>query len=171
MSTRLTKISDDNYEKPVDTYQDKLTQEDIQLLLEEYNQVTDMHELKPGLHVRYFSIIKKKVGKSTTEKRIFRMGGQIIKIDYEKQYLVLSNGKITWSVQINDSTIFYRKLTSQEIKDFYENEITEVDTELTKTRAAYEKLKGLYRELQAENDKLKSELSNFKKLLKKANIL
>ncbi len=137
-----------------------------------------MHELKPGVHVRYYMIVKKKVGRTTNEQKIFRMGGQIIKIDYEQKYLVLTNGKISWSVQINDTTIFYRKMTIQEIKDFYENEISNMEMELNKLRAANDKLKNMYKESKSENDKskiendkLRAEISNIKKLLKKANII
>ena len=113
----LIRLSKDNYKKPANTVQDNLTIEDINILLEEYNEVDDIHQLKTGVHVRYYTMVKS----GRIEKKLFRMGGTIIKIDFEKKYMVLSNGKLSWSVQLNNKNKFYKKMTTDEIKDFYEN--------------------------------------------------
>ena len=55
-------------------------------------------------------------------KRLFRMGGFLSKKDENNQYVVLSNGKKTWTAQVATS-VFYRKLTIDEIKEEYEKEI------------------------------------------------
>ena len=99
------------------------------------------------------------------------MGGTIIKIDYDKKYMVLSNGKISWSVQINNTNIFYRKMTTQEVKDFYENELNNMEEDVKKYKSIIDKFKIKQKELITENDHLKTELINIKKILKKANIL
>lgn len=167
MSIKLTRISADDYKKDGNTTQDNLTNDDINILLEEYAEVDEITELKPGIHVRYFNIIKKK----NSEQKIFRMGGTIIKIDYDKKYMVLSNGKISWSVQINNTNIFYRKMTTQEVKDFYENELNNMEEDVKKYKSIIDKFKIKQKELITENDHLKTELINIKKILKKANIL
>ena len=167
MSIKLTRISADDYKKDGNTTQDNLTNDDINILLEEYAEVDEITELKPGIHVRYFNIITKK----NSEQKIFRMGGTIIKIDYDKKYMVLSNGKISWSVQINNTNIFYRKMTTQEVKDFYENELNNMEEDVKKYKSIIDKFKIKQKELITENDHLKTELINIKKILKKANIL
>jgi hypothetical protein len=166
MSIKLTRISADDYKKDGNTTQDNLTNDDINILLEEYAEVDEITELKPGIHVRYFNIITKK----NSEQKIFRMGGTIIKIDYDKKYMVLSNGKISWSVQINNTNIFYRKMTTQEVKDFYENELNNMEEDVKKYKSIIDKFKIKQKELITENDHLKTELINIKKILKKANI-
>jgi len=146
----LIRITKDKYKKPQNTVQDNLTQEDINQLLEEYNEIENIHQLKIGLHIRYYSFLKS--GK--TEKKIFRMGGTIIKIDFEKKYIVLSNGKITWSVQLNDKNILYKKMTTEEIKDFYENEINTIESEQSQIKLKNDKLKYNLKELYSENQQL-----------------
>jgi hypothetical protein len=146
----LTRISKDKYKKPANTVQDNLTQEDINILLEEYNEIDDIHQLKTGLHIRYYSIVKT----GRTEKKLFRMGGTIIKIDFEKKYMVLSNGKLSWSVQLNDKNILYKKMTTEEIKEFYENELNTIETEQLQIKSTNDKLKINLKELYAQNQKL-----------------
>lgn len=156
MSKVLRRISEDGYKKDGNTIQENLTKEDIESLLEDYNEVIDITELKPTLEVRYFITVK--------NKKLFRMGGTIIKVDFDKKYIVLTNGKITWSVQLNDKTIIYRKMTINEVKEFYENELNNIETNLTKYKQVIEKLKN-------ENNNLNIQLDKMKKIIKKANLL
>ena len=174
---RPVNIKNDNYKKNENTVQDKLTDEDIALLLEDYEQVVSFDELKEAMHIRYYTTIKK--------KKVFRMGGTIIKLDLEKNYAVLTNGHVNWSVQLNSGTIIYRKMTSEEVKSFYENELDNKDMELDKYKSNIEKLKighkklqkenedlkTEYRILQRENNKLIKEATHIKKLLKKAGFI
>lgn len=148
-------------EKPLNTVQENLTQEDIDNLLEDYEEIENIIELKPGIEIRYYTTIKKRNG---SKQKLFRMGGKIIKIDYEKKYLVLSNNKLSWSVQLNDDNQIFRKMTFEEIKNFYENEINNIEIELNRYKSDNKKLLN-------ENQKLKSEMSNIKKLLKNAGII
>jgi hypothetical protein len=133
MSKNLVRISQDGYIKSSNTVQENLTQEDIDLLLEDYNEVVDIIELKPTLEVKYFTTIK--------NKKLFRMGGTIIKVDFDKKYIVLTNGKITWSVQLNNKNNFYRKMTLNEVKEFYENELNNMELNINKYKQIIEKLK------------------------------
>ena len=158
----------DGYVKPLNSMQDKLTNEDIEILLEEYNEVEDITLLKPGIHIRYWSIIKKPNG---GEQKIFRMGGTIIKIDPEYKYIVLSsNQKLTWSVQVKDC-IFYKKMTIDEVKQFYENELDNSDAEIKKYKLQIEKLKSELKEVKSINVQLINELKQNKKNFKKSSLL
>ena len=155
MSKILKRISQDGYIKEGNSIQDNLTKEDIELLLEDYNEVLNITELKPTLEIRYFTTIK--------NKKLFRMGGTIIKVDFDNKYIVLTNGKITWSVQLNDKTTLYRKMTLAEVKEFYENEINNIETNVNKYKQTIEKLKN-------ENNNLNIELNRMKKIMKKAKL-
>jgi len=159
---RAVNIKNDGYQKNGNSVQDNLTAEDIQLLLEEYEQIASYDELKEGMHIRYYTTVKK--------KQVFRMGGTIIKLDLEKKFAVLTNGYVNWSVQLNPNTIIYKKMTTEEVKEFYENELDNREMEIEKYKSNIEKLKNAYRQLKTENEELKSELSRIKKFIKKAGI-
>lgn len=146
----LTRISKDNYIKPANTIQDNLTKEDIDLLLEEYDEVENIQQLRNGIHIRYFTVSR--LGR--TEKKLFRMGGTIIKVDLDKKYIVLSNGKITWSVQLNNKNILYKKMSTEAIKDFYENEINTIESEQFLLKSTNNKLKINLKELYKQNQQL-----------------
>lgn len=104
---------DDQYNKPPLTFTESLSKEEIKKLLEDYDQITSIDELEKGIHVRYFS-------KQEDDKYKFRMGGIIIII--KDEYVIMSNGKKKWSVQIND-TIFFKKKSLSKIKDDHKKEI------------------------------------------------
>ena len=161
----LVRITKDKYKKPANTIQDNLTQEDIDILLEEYNEIENIHQLKTGLHIRYYSIVK--TGK--IEKKLFRMGGTIIKVDFEKKYIVLSNGKLSWSVQLNDKNILYKKMTTEEIKDFYENELNNIETEQSNIKSTNDKLKINIRELYKQNQELINQNTQLNKKIEYKN--
>ena len=103
---------DDQYNKPPLTFTESLSKEEIKNLLEDYDQITSINELEKGTHVRYFS-------KLEDDKYKFRMGGIIIII--KDKYVIISNGKLKWSVQIKD-TIFFKKKSLSKIKDDHKNE-------------------------------------------------
>jgi hypothetical protein len=166
MTTNLRRITNDNY-KPANSIQENLTQEDIDILLEEYEEINDPLELKTGQHIRYYSLKKTKNGNI---KQLFRMGGNIIKIDLENKYIVVSNGKLSWSVQILDS-IIYRKMTIEEVKQFYEHELDTKDNEIKKYKLFIDKIKNQNKELQNQNQKLSNDLTHIKQLLKKSGLV
>ena len=51
----------------------------------------------------------------------------------------MSNGKITWTVQ-TDTSILYRKMTIDEIKDDYESIIKELEDEVAQLKKDNKKL-------------------------------
>ena len=134
-------MTSNNYIRPRKTYTDQLDEDDIEDKLSDYIKVEDISTVKIGTHVRYFSLeMDKRTG---TMKRLFRMGGFLSKKDDNNQYVVLSNGKKTWTEQIATS-VFYRKLAIDEIKEEYEKEI--------------EKLQLINKKLYKQNKKLIAKL-------------
>jgi len=167
MNTKLTKLGDSEYHTTGNELQNNLIEEDVNLLLEEYDEINNTNELKPGDHIRYFTIKYKKNG--YVDKK-FRMGGQIIKIDHELKYLVLTAKKLTWSVQFNNS-IIYKKMTINDIKEFYESELDDKDMKIEKLKNSIKKYKENQQKLLDENAKLFNELKNIKLLVKKSGLI
>ena len=101
---RLTKDKD----KTKNSYQNKLSPKEIKEKLEEYKKVDDLSKVALEAHLRYFTFNDK-------GDKQFRLGGFLRKIDIGKGYVILSNGQLSWSVQIKNS-IFFQKMTFQELK-------------------------------------------------------
>jgi hypothetical protein len=104
------RLTTDDYERPVFTYTDKLTKDEIEEKLAEYTKVDNIENVPLGTHIRYFS----KVG--DTNK--FRLGGNLINKSGLPTYVVLGSRSKTWSVQVKN-TIFFRKISLLEIKKEY----------------------------------------------------
>jgi hypothetical protein len=111
------KLSTDNYKRPQQTFTDKLSEKDIENKLEDYRE-SDIYKIPLSTHVRYFKV--------ENEKKKFRTGGILYKNEGLPDYVVLSNGRKTWSVQVAD-TIFFRRMTAREIKKEYEEYIMELE--------------------------------------------
>lgn len=114
-----SKLKNSNYDRPKQTYTDKLTDDDILDKLDGYRQIDDINKVQLGTHLRYFQLM------SDGEKK-FRMGGFLFKNDGIPDYVILNNNKSSWSVQI-DTAIFFRKLSQKEIVEEYENKIDELE--------------------------------------------
>jgi hypothetical protein len=152
MDTIITKrLSRDTSYKPTDkTYQQSLTNEDIIKKLEDYEKVksNDIFLIPLNTHLRYFTVNPK------TGKTEFRLGGVITKFGDNREYVVLSNGKFTWSVQLNNTT-FYKKLSINQIK---ENIKLETLSQIKKDKKESKNID----ELLEENKKLKSIIKEIK---------
>ena len=124
------------YTRPDKTFTDNLTKEEIEKRLEDYEKVTDLFKVPLGVHMRYFTKDKK------TGEKVFRMGGQLHHNKGLPEYVMLSNGTTQWSVQVKDS-IFFRKLTLEEIKEALKEEITILKEKNEKLKNDIKKLKGI----------------------------
>jgi hypothetical protein len=122
ITKRLT--NDKNYKPPETTYQSTLSKEEIAKKLEGYTRVESnkLHNIKLNTHIRYFVINPK------TGEKNFRLGGYLTKIGDNNEYLVLSNGNFSWSVQFAN-TIFYKKMSNDEFK---EQVVTEIEDDIKK---------------------------------------
>ena len=124
------KYKKNGFERPEITYTDQLSKEEIQDKLADYSKVEDIYKVPLGVHLRYFV---KKDG-----QMLFRMGGQLFKNNGLPEYVILKSGtNAQWSVQVKD-TVFYRKMTLDEIKKEYEDIIKKKNE---KIQALKEKLK------------------------------
>ena len=127
------------YKRPKKTYTDKLTDDDIEDMLEDYIEVENINQVPLGSHLRYFTIIK-------GEKK-FRTGGFLHRNDGLPAYVMIRNNQNVWSVQTK-SAIFFRKMNEKEIKAEYEDTIQELENKI-------KALKTLAKKLKDENTKLK----------------
>jgi hypothetical protein len=144
----MQRLSNDNYKNPPVSFTDTLSKDDIQKLLEDYDQIDDIANLMKGIHLRYFK--KEKNG-----EYLFRMGGILLINKYLDGYIILSNGKKTWSVQIKN-TIFFQKKSLSEIKNLFENKLKEKNNEINN-------LIKINEEKEKECDHIKKKYNNLKK--------
>lgn len=135
------KISDTGYVRPPLTYTDKLTKEQIETILLDYEKVDDITKVPIGTHIRYF---EDKEGELK-----FRVGG-ILAVMGAPDYIILKNNNVGWSVQIK-RCIFFRRLTIKETKAEYDKIIAEKDKTINE-------LNVYIRELEKDKLKLKKEL-------------
>jgi hypothetical protein len=132
------KYKKNNYERPATTFTDQLSAEQIKERLEDYSKVDDIYKVPLGVHLRYFI--------NKDGQMLFRMGGQLHKNTGLPDYVILSNGASQWSVQVKN-TIFWRKMTSNEIKEDYQTSL--------------ETLKSKYDKLKEENKLLKEKVKKY----------
>jgi hypothetical protein len=169
------RITRDNYNRPKETYQDKLSNSEIKEKLKDYKKVSNIKNISIGTHLRYFSVDPK-----SSEKH-FRLGGNLNKIDPEGRYVILSNGSINWSVQIPNS-IFFQKMTEDEYKEEIKKEIKKEiqsetiidDDEINKLKKMfatlskkYETLENDYQDAVKKNSILISQIKSIEKEIKK----
>lgn len=147
MSDKTKRLTKDK-QKTDNSYQNKLSPKEIKEKLEEYKKVEDISKVALDAHLRYFAIDSK------TGDKMFRLGGFLKKIDMDKGYLILSNGQLTWSVQLA-SSIFFQKMTFSELKEELINDLEK-------------KYKEEFQKLKLENKKLKETLKEIKIQAKKS---
>lgn len=138
---------DTSYKAPEKTYQSTLTKEDIKKNLIDYVKVDskDVSKIPLSTHIRYFTTNPK------TNKTEFRLGGNLTKHGDNNQYIVLSNGTFSWSVQLGNSTI-YKKLNIDEIKDKVEEECQD---DMQKLAEENKKLKKMLKEIKERTENIK----------------
>lgn len=129
---KIKSIKDSNYERPVLTYTDKLSKQEIETLLMEYEKVEDLNNIPLGTHIRYF---EDKDGELK-----FRTGGILTIKKGLPVYCILKNQNVSWSVQIK-KCIFFRRITIKEVKKEYESRLIEKDRELNELRSYIRELK------------------------------
>ncbi len=144
MNTTKRLSADTEYKKTGKSIQQNLSPDEIKEKLKEYTPLESIDEAQLNSHIRYFSIDNK-------GKKQFRLGGFLTKIDTD--YVVLSNGKLSWSVQKKNS-IFFKKLSYDELK---EELIEKISNKFEKKIMSLEK----------ENEMLKTTLKDIKKTVKK----
>ena len=161
---------DTTYERPKKTYQEMLSNDEIKDKLKNYKKVTDIKKVSIGTHLRYFVIDKEK-------NKHFRLGGTLNKFGENGEYIILSNGKLNWSVQLKNS-IFFQKLSEKEYKEEMKEELkkeilTEIggdDSDMKSEIKILKKKLEKVDDLKKQNDLLKQQLKDIEKeILKKKN--
>jgi hypothetical protein len=157
---RLSKTT--GYNRPDKTYQDNMSNQDIKEKLKDYKKVEDIRTVSIGTHLRYFTINQK------TKEKAFRLGGNLNKIDSEGKYVILSNGTVSWSVQIPNA-IFFQKMTENEFKEELKKELKkEIMTEI---HSPDENVEALKKEIKVLKAKMEQYKENEKELKKKNDTL
>jgi len=155
------------------TFQETLSNEQIKKYLNDYKKVDDISKIGISTHLRYFTLDPK------TNKQLFRLGGYLNKFGDNGEYIILSNGDLSWSVQIKNS-LFYKKMTDQELKEELKQEIlTETQetiiNELDELKKEYKNLEKKYKSLDKKYKELEEvntvKDKDNKTLLKKNDIL
>lgn len=134
-----------------------LSNEEVEKLLEDYEEVESVNDLKQvplGTHIRYFL---EKDGKT-----IFRYGGTLFDAKgVKKGYILLQNGQKRWSVQLKNASI-WRRVSIDEVKDEYDEYVKELEKENNELKQKLIKYKQKY-------DNAKTELKRLEYLLRKIN--
>ncbi len=140
----------DNYKRPEITYTDKLSKSQIKELLIDYERVTDIKDLEkipPGTHLRYFEMKNKELK--------FRTGGVLTVNSGLPDYIILSNGKLSWSVQVA-TCIFFRRITIKQIREEYDKLLFKNDATIRGQQALLSeqttKIKDLLKEIKRLNN-------------------
>lgn len=156
-----SKLGSDDFNRPEQTYQDKLTEEDIREKLFNYKKVDDIYRVPLGTHLRYF--LQNNDGSTK-----FRLGGMLYRSDGLPNYVVLSNGSRSWSVQVDNAVFFKKKHERElitEIKD-----LEELNSELKSLVKKYKKdMKELESEFIQKYTDIEKENKELKKIIKKIN--
>jgi hypothetical protein len=120
------------YDRPKSTFTDNLTKEDVEKKLEDYQKVDDITQIPIGTNLRYFT--------KKDDELVFRMGGNLKSNNGLPKFVILKNAVgVEWSVQV-EGTIFYKKMTVQEIKDEYEEIIKELNGKIKKLKERVKEL-------------------------------
>jgi hypothetical protein len=139
----IKRSTNDNYKRPKITAQDKLTPKQIKELLENYVEIDDIKDVALDTHIRYFTKDK--------GKKKFRTGGFLLNKAKSDKYIILTNRKISWSVDTKNSILF-KALSAKELTEIHQVEISELKDVLKKL---YKESKELKKENKELKDKLK----------------
>lgn len=161
MSTKKFKtirlVNTYGYKRPEVTITDSLQNEDsYREKLKGYQEVKDIDSVVLGTHVRYF------VYNSAEKTWKFRTGGLLTKKDHPK-YVVLSNGKYSWSVQ--------KEIPDENSENFYETKFFKIMTkhEVAQSKLSQQEIK--IQELQQDNKKLADQLNKLISKIKNGELI
>ena len=129
--------ADKNYQRPKYTYQEQLTADEIEKLLQGYEQVESIIDIPINTHIRYFTT-------DNNGDHKFRMGGFLHDKSNADKYIILSNGTKSWSVQIKD-TVFFKKLSHTEeinsLHKLYKKKLAFQEKEIRRLKKELKRLK------------------------------
>lgn len=131
----MVRLNNDNYSRPKKTFQEGLDEKQIKERLQNYTLVKNIADVPINSHLRYFSY--KEDPKTKKVEKLFRMGGILKNKDKVEDYIVLSNGTKSWSVNTKKST-FFKKMTVEEVQEKYVNRVKELEGQIKKLQKKLE---------------------------------
>lgn len=141
--------TDSQYKRPKKTFQEKLTNDQINDKLKGYERVEDISDVPLNTHIRYFL-------KMPDGTQAFRTGGFLHNKKEADTYVMLSNGQHIWSVQVKDA-IFFRKMTHHEeiqaLHNHYQKLLSEKDEKIDKLKKYIKTLNKNYKDNNKDNNK------------------
>jgi len=143
------KSTQTEYLRPMLTFTERLTKDEISIYLEDYKRVKNIYDIKIGALIRYF--IR---NPDDSNSLLFRIGGEVYSTSHIPEYISLRSGYVIWSVY-TENAIFFMKLSNDELKREFNDMLFEKN----------EKIKQLLQQhkiLKEKNMKLEYELSKFK---------
>jgi len=147
------KISETNYTRPILTYTDKLSKQQVKELLIDYEQIKSLEELKnipSGTHLRYFE-------KKNNELK-FRTGGILTVTSGFPEYFILSSGSVSWSVQIK-KCIFFKRITIKQVREEYNKLVHDNSATILGLHITIREQNKYIKELEEKIIKLKNKLN------------
>lgn len=122
--------SDKTYKRPKTTFQENLTANEIAEKLQGYEKVDNIEDVPLNTHIRYFTT-------KSDGTQVFRLGGFLFNKQNPEKYVMLNNGKNTWSVQVK-GTVFFKKLSHKDeleaIHSLYKKKLAEKDLIIEKLK-------------------------------------
>lgn len=116
-------LINDGYKKPITTATELLSPEEIKTRLKNFYRLLpdNIIDLPINTRIQYFQVLPE-------NKFKYRSGGTLI-INKAPLYLILSNGRKNWSVQL-DSHIIFAGEDIDKIKEEYEKKLLEKDKKI-----------------------------------------
>jgi len=113
----INKYTAENYIRPEIMPNDFINPLELKKRLKFYDLVYDAVDLNSGMHIQYIEYYENTFR--------YKSGGILITNKYP-DYIVLSNGRSSWSVQLKNNIIFKQK-SIYEMKQIYDNIIYKKD--------------------------------------------
>lgn len=132
----MVRLTNTQYTRPPQTYQESLSSEQIKEKLLDYTKVDNISEVPLNTQLRYF--VYRTNPDTHVSERVFRLGGRLINKNNCDKYVVLSNGSHSWSVNVDTST-FFRPLTVREVHERYEKQIEQLKAKISKLETLLQK--------------------------------
>lgn len=134
-------LINDGYKKQAITATELLSPEEIKIRLKNFHKIKpeNIINLPIYTHIQYFQV-------SNDNKFKYRTGGTLI-VNKAPVFLVLSNGRKNWSVQLDSHIIFANK-DIDIISEEYEKKLLDKDKKIKHLTVYIKKLKKIIKELE-----------------------
>jgi hypothetical protein len=161
MKKALESSEESEYNKPQKTFTERLTKKEIEDYMTDYEK-TDIKKIKLGSHVRYFEKVN--------EDMKFRIGGNLIINNGLPKYVILTNGKTNWSVQVKDC-IFFAKLNYDKIKIEFDEQIENLNFEVAELKSEIRKKDDICKDLSKSQKKYLKQINELESIIENQKLV